>query len=75
MELIYDDGWSTYEEYGRLRIYQNGDQYFLQTSGSCVYGSPSEYENDIEPCSYDQAIEEMLEMEETILELEDYVKI
>lgn len=66
MELIYDDGWSSYEEYGHLEIFQEGLRYFIRKSGYTVMESPGEWESDIYEVSEDEAYEEFLEMEEGI---------
>ena len=73
MELIYDDGWSTYEDARHLRIWQNEDKFFVQFSGCSPMMCPSCYEDEPYEVTYDQAIEEMLEMEESITWAEEYM--
>lgn len=73
LELIYDEQWSTYEEYGRLQIYQDITRYFIRRSGSCVMLDSSYYEEDMVECSEEEAIVKMIEMDQHILETEHYM--
>jgi hypothetical protein len=43
LNLVYEQQWSTYEEWGGIRIYEDSDGYFhYQCGGHCVYSSPND---------------------------------
>lgn len=66
MELVYEQSWHTYEEWGGIHIYENSDgSFFYQSGGHSVYSSPCDPEwEELEPISGDTVIELIDEWEQ-----------
>lgn len=63
-EVIYSNGWSSYEEFAQLFIFKAFDDSYQKVEyGSTVYGA---WSNDIQEISFDQVKLEIKEMEEII---------
>lgn len=64
MNLVYEEQWSTWEEWGGIKIFQDeAGNYFAQDDGYSVYGSEP-YENELYPITEDRAIELIYEWDE-----------
>lgn len=61
-QVVYEAGWSSYEEYGQITIYEREDGSLYQViEGYCVYGEPAQYNNDPEDISLEEALDLIVE--------------
>jgi gamma-glutamylcyclotransferase (GGCT)/AIG2-like uncharacterized protein YtfP len=74
MNLVYEGNWSTYEEWGSIRIFENEDgQLFCQEGGYSVMAPYDENGwNEVYEISYDGAIELIDEWDKIEKEYENY---
>jgi hypothetical protein len=75
VELVYEQFWHTYEEWGGIRIYCDADGVFYYSEGG--YSVMAEKYNDdpwnsIELCSGEYALELIDTWERIALEYDDY---
>ena len=74
-ELIYENEWHTYEEYGWVNIFQEGDRYFVQEFNYCVMNVDNDDSNvPLEEVTFEQAYELFHEWEEVAKKYEEYMQ-
>jgi hypothetical protein len=74
MQLVYEGNWSTYEEWGSIRIYENsyGD-FLVHQGGRSVYSDPDDQDwDDPYPASYVEVLDLIDEWDEIEKEYENY---
>lgn len=70
-DVIYYNSWSTYEESGWLAILHKGDSYFELSGGYSVMAEgPQDDTWDPNPITQEDALQEMIDMDETCAEVE-----
>ncbi len=73
MQLVYEGNWSTYEEWGGVRVFEMGNQLYIQYGGHSVYSGPSDPDWE-EPylSSYEEVLELIDEWDKIEKEYETY---
>lgn len=74
MELVYNASWHSYEEWGEIRIYDDGDENFhVQWGGQTVYSSPDDPEwGELHEISFANVLELIDEWNQIERENEEY---
>lgn len=71
-DLIYENSWNGYEEWGGVRIYQKDSEYFEQNGGYSVMAESNEPPwFDAYPISLERALEIIEEWEEIVKDFEN----
>lgn len=71
LELIHNDGWTTYEENAEVEIYQKGNKYFYREGANIVFADPDEpYWSQLEEVNEVQVIALIEEWEEIVADIE-----
>lgn len=76
MEMIFESQWSTYEEWGAIKIFEDSSgKFYAQDGGHSVYSLPSDPEwNEPYEISLQDALDLIDEWDEIEKEYENYVK-
>lgn len=73
MQLAYEADWSTYEEWGAIKILEEKEKYFVQYGGRSVYTAPEESDwMDPQEISLEEAIDLIDEWDNIQKEYEHY---
>ena len=71
-DLIYENSWNSYEEWGGVRIYQRDSEYFVQNGGYSVMAESNEPPwFDVRPISLERALEIVEDWEEIVKDFEN----